>query len=600
MAEEVSFEALASKFEDDEAEGGREVEDSVEVEVEGSSRNDGGQAEHVDGEVWEYYDEEEDEDFGDEVDDSIMDALDWLDIQEDSGRTNGMGSYQGMGRRPNAQGGGGKPGASSSRGQGGGKQKILQPMSKQAHKLEGRVYTGKAVTNALKQAERDAYIHGAGGRSKDKADRATVEQALDPRTRMVLFKMLNRGLFNEIHGCVSTGKEANVYHAVGPEGNDMAVKVFKTSILVFKDRDRYVTGDWRFRRGYCKSNPRKMVKLWAEKETRNLIRLGTAGIPCPTPIQLRLHVLVMSFIGRDGYAAPRLKDANLSKSKCREVYRELVIHMRTMYQKCKLVHGDLSEYNMLYHDGKVWIIDVSQSVDLDHPHAFDFLREDCLHVNTFFEKNGTKVIPKRDLFDFITDPVLKDDEVEEYLETLQKKIEAAPPMTDQEKVDEAVFHQAFIPRKMDEIADFERDLKKMQGATGSGEDKSHAARKVDGIYYQTILGMKQDLSGPRASAVDDNKGKAGEKRPPNGGTSAGSEEDSESQVSTDDEASGSDGEGSDGEQEWEERKKLTREEKKQLRKENKLKVKEENKEKRKHKIPKHIKKKKTKSKGRKR
>ena len=112
--------------------------------------------------------------------------------------------------------------------------------------------------------------------------------------------------------CNRCGKEANVYHAVGPEGNDMAVKVFKTSILVFRDRDRYVTGDWRFRRGYCKSNPRKMVKLWAEKETRNLIRLAAAGIPCPTPIQLRLHVLVMSFIGRDGYAAPRLKVRRVS------------------------------------------------------------------------------------------------------------------------------------------------------------------------------------------------------------------------------------------------------------------------------------------------
>ena len=90
--------------------------------------------------------------------------------------------------------------------------------------------------------------------------------------------------------------------------------------------------------------------------------------------------------------------------------------MRTMYQKCKLVHGDLSEYNLLYHEGRVWIIDVSQSVDLDHPHAFDFLREDCLHVNTFFEKNGTKIIPQRELFDFITDPALKDEEIDGYLE----------------------------------------------------------------------------------------------------------------------------------------------------------------------------------------
>ena len=67
-----------------------------------------------------------------------------------------------------------------------------------------------------------------------------MEQALDPRTRLVLFKMLNRGLFSAIHGCVSTGKEANVYYAVNPEvnGADFAIKVYKTSVLVFKDRDR--------------------------------------------------------------------------------------------------------------------------------------------------------------------------------------------------------------------------------------------------------------------------------------------------------------------------------------------------------------------------
>lgn len=57
----------------------------------------------------------------------------------------------------------------------------------------------------------------------------------------VLFKMLNRGIFKEINGCVSTGKEANVYHATpGPAGGttDLAIKIYKTSILVFKDRDR--------------------------------------------------------------------------------------------------------------------------------------------------------------------------------------------------------------------------------------------------------------------------------------------------------------------------------------------------------------------------
>jgi RIO kinase 1 len=50
--------------------------------------------------------------------------------------------------------------------------------------------------------------------------------------------MLNRGVFSEIHGCISTGKEANVYHATTAAGLDVAIKVYKTSILVFKDRDR--------------------------------------------------------------------------------------------------------------------------------------------------------------------------------------------------------------------------------------------------------------------------------------------------------------------------------------------------------------------------
>ncbi|PWS21877.1 serine/threonine protein kinase, partial [Enterococcus faecium] len=84
--------------------------------------------------------------------------------------------------------------------------------------------------------------------------------------------------------------------------------------------------------------------------------------------------------GKGGWAAPRLKDAALSDDKLRESYFELITTMRTLYQKCKLVHGDLSEYNILYFEGHLYIIDVSQSVDLDHPSALEFLKEDCLHV----------------------------------------------------------------------------------------------------------------------------------------------------------------------------------------------------------------------------
>lgn len=134
---------------------------------------------------------------------------------------------------------------------------------------------------------------------KDKADRATVEQVLDPRTRLIIFKMIGRELIERVDGCVSTGKEANVYHAVAPDGKHLALKIYKTSILVFKDRDRYVSGEFRFKSGYARSNPRKMVRLWAEKEMRNLRRMRTAGMRVPEAHEVRENVLVMDFLGED-------------------------------------------------------------------------------------------------------------------------------------------------------------------------------------------------------------------------------------------------------------------------------------------------------------
>jgi serine/threonine-protein kinase RIO1 len=93
-------------------------------------------------------------------------------------------------------------------------------------------------------------LHLDGGktarRNRDKADRATVEQVLDRRTRLILFRLSQRGVFDSMEGCISTGKEANVYHAISNAGTSLAIKVYKTSILTFKDRDRYVTGEFRY------------------------------------------------------------------------------------------------------------------------------------------------------------------------------------------------------------------------------------------------------------------------------------------------------------------------------------------------------------------
>jgi RIO kinase 1 len=144
-------------------------------------------------------------------------------------------------------------------------------------------------------------------RAKGKDARATVEQVLDPRTLRFLRKLVITGDIVEFNKCISTGKEANVYHAIGratpgDENSplvDLAIKIYKTSILVFRDREKYVRGERRFK-NFCSSNPRKMVRMWAEKEMRNLKRLYQAGIPSPDALALKSHVLVLNFIGRDG------------------------------------------------------------------------------------------------------------------------------------------------------------------------------------------------------------------------------------------------------------------------------------------------------------
>lgn len=307
---------------------------------------------------------------------------------------------------------------------------------------------------------------------------------------MILFKLLSRNVISEINGCISTGKEANVYHATSAEC-DCALKVYKTSILVFKDRDKYVTGEFRFRHGYSRHNPRKMVRLWAEKEMRNLTRLHSNGIPCPRPILLRGHVLLMEFIGRDGWPAPKLKDSPLTEGKARELYMECIVIMRKLFTECRLVHADLSEYNILLRDGHLCVIDVSQSVEHDHPQALEFLRNDCTNVSEFFRKKGVCVMSRKELFDFITDVTITQSNIGEYLELAQERALSRPALeTAEDEIAEAVFQKVFIPRTLDEVVKYEEDYQRMQGGGGGGGGGD--------ILYQTITGMKSDLSGPRS------------------------------------------------------------------------------------------------------
>ncbi|KAI9289982.1 RIO1 family-domain-containing protein [Umbelopsis sp. AD052] len=436
--------------------------------------------------------------------------------------------------------------------------------------------------------------------NKDKSDRATTEQVLDPRTRIILFKMLNRGVIFEVNGCISTGKEANVYHATTEDGQHRAVKIYKTSILTFKDRDRYVTGEFRFRHGYQKSNPRKMVKVWAEKEMRNLKRIHQAGIPSPEPLILRMHVLVMGFLGdKNGWAYPRLKDAQIEKSRYPALYDQLIKNVRIMYQVCRLVHADLSEYNILYHSKTLYIIDVSQSVEHDHPHAFEFLRKDLSNVTDYFERKGVDVLSFKQLFDFIINPSYGGTE-EEADQVLEKLRNESAQMDENDKIDEEVFKQAYIPRNLEEVYDVDRDadvvargdgkdliyssLLSVPAPTSDSKTVSFKSEETKGSKNDVISGVLQDLaSTPKkvSTPVSDDE--------------ESDDSEDEDEESEDDEEYDSQAESGDDSDFEERTPRGKRNEDKDAKKERKKQAREEAREKRKHKLPKAEKKRKIKN-----
>ena len=347
-------------------------------------------------------------------------------------------------------------------------------------RLEAKINVESYCPAVLRQVAAAADSGEVGRiRIKDKKDRATHEQVLDPRTRMILLKMINRGMVESVNGCISTGKEANVYHAGTSAGEDRAIKIYKTSILTFKDRDKYVSGEFRFRNGYCRHNPRKMVRMWAEKEMRNLTRIFDSGIRCPQPFILRNHVLVMEFIGKDGIPAPLLKDVTLSESKARQLYLECVLLIRNLYRNAKLVHADLSEFNLIYHNNSIVVIDVSQSVENDHPRSLDFLRKDCFNINHYFRKKQILTLTLKELFDFATDPNLADEDVDQYLEKAKELASSRSfqVLEDLEKQEEQVFLKSYIPRRLDQVIDAERDIESVRN---TGDD----------MIYSTLTSTK--------------------------------------------------------------------------------------------------------------
>jgi RIO kinase 1 len=229
-------------------------------------------------------------------------------------------------------------------------------------------------------------------------ERATVEEVFDQTTRLIVFDMLNSGILYEVNGAVSSGKEAKVYWGKNKEGKDLAVKIYLTSSAEFKKgMHKYIEGDPRFKD--VKHDTRSLMSVWAQKEFRNLKEAAEAKVPVPKPIAVKSNVVLMEFIGKDGVSAPSLKEQPPSNPE--RVYKLLCTYVKRLYQKAKIVHGDLSEYNIMMWKGHPVVFDVSQSVSIQHPMADMLLRRDLANLNRYFSRLNVNVVPVEDLHNMV-------------------------------------------------------------------------------------------------------------------------------------------------------------------------------------------------------
>jgi RIO kinase 1 len=230
----------------------------------------------------------------------------------------------------------------------------------------------------------EARIDALKMKDKDTEHRKTVDGVFDQQTLLSLYKLFTDGILDTLEYPVSTGKEGNVFKATSSEGN-RAVKIYRLSTATFKRISDFIIGDPRFK-GLSR-NHRKIIFAWAQKEYKNLVRMAKTGTRVPAPVASHDNILVMAYIGDDYAPAPLLKDVVVSNAEW--VFKDVVRNM-VRIQKARLVHGDLSEYNILMWRGWPYIIDVGQGVPLDHPMSSEWRARDVKNVCRYFRKLGVE------------------------------------------------------------------------------------------------------------------------------------------------------------------------------------------------------------------
>lgn len=226
-----------------------------------------------------------------------------------------------------------------------------------------------------------------------------------------LAALRERGLVEEIVAELKSGKEADVVLARGAEGL-LAVKIHRDpGAGGFRPEPAYLEGR-RVPRGRlrkvldrgARSGLPPELALWVLHETRMLWTLREAGVPVPEPmlgpgahdVLAGGRTVAMRFVGdADGTPAPRLADAGLDAETLQEAW-DLASEAVVAMLKAGVVHGDLSAWNLLWHEGRIVVIDVPQAVEARwSPHAATLFSRDVRSLVSSLRGMGLELDAER-------------------------------------------------------------------------------------------------------------------------------------------------------------------------------------------------------------
>jgi RIO kinase 1 len=232
-------------------------------------------------------------------------------------------------------------------------------------------------------------------RKKRSEEMQVFEEVFDKTTLMTIYSLMNKGYIQDIFGVLRSGKESRLYWGRGSGNIDIAIKIYLTTSSEFKQgMQKYIGADPRFKR--IDRSTKSLIYLWARKEFDNLKDAQESGVNVPKRIAIDKNILIMEFIGENGKPAPLLREANLKNPQ--KTFDQLIKNITKLYRQARLVHGDLSEYNIMIWKNKVVIFDLSQAVRLEHPMAKNFLKRDLSNIINYFENTGIQIPEPDELY----------------------------------------------------------------------------------------------------------------------------------------------------------------------------------------------------------